>query len=208
MNSLDDELEFEYWLYEQAAEDAKEKTEDNVVKYVEEQEYSLYEDRFVYDNNCVIRKKKILKYKAEARVCDYFCRFIIDFWANQAKTSVTPKELYGKMIFRGQYTSWKGFFLESSLSDKFRLRRNTFKISGMEDMLDNTLICALILYDCTTYFDLDENDESEKQEELWHIVKKLLKNNIQVEDDVQIDEVKYLIVNSCSELTMRYFTIK
>ena len=145
--------------------------------------YILYKDLFHYHSTKIRRKTPPFKYNKEECACDFFCKLMIQIFANYTKKFDTPKSLYNKLIFSGEYTSWKGFFLESPLAEMFGVRRKKYKIEGLEELLENTITCALILYDCiekikADYEQEEGDDERSINEDIWWITKKLIDNNI------------------------------
>lgn len=168
----------DYELYDELGEfyeteNEEQQNQKTVFKYVRADEYDIYENAFVISGVNIKRKDNVYQLDTMAYQWDFYCKLQILYYAHKGEY-LTPYTLHKKMklISGGWYTAWKGFFMESVLSEFFDVERREYRITGMDELLNNSQTCALLLKKCICMEDCEEDNEADRA--IWNIIGKVV----------------------------------
>lgn len=141
------------------------------VRYLYDDKYEWYEDFLQLKKGKLVGKKKEAYYLFDVSVfeADMYCKIRTMCCVESQNEIYTPYKLRNMdFIKTGRYSDWKSYIPDSSIADAFGMQERKYKIKGIEELLENTTICILILWDCVKY------KHPDKKNEFWFIVKKVI----------------------------------
>lgn len=153
-------------------EESDEEESSNIdVKYLYDDRYEWYEDFLQLEKGKLVGQKKEAYYLFDVSVfeADMYCKIRTVFCAESQNEMYTPYKLRNMdFIKTGRYSDWKSYIPDSSIADAFGMKEKKYKIEGIKELLQNTTICILLLWDCVRY------RQPDKKSEFWLIVKKVI----------------------------------
>lgn len=168
----DYELFSEWERYEKHfEEDEKEDWKSIQIRYINPYEYADYENSLEIVGARVNRKNNTFRLEKELCICDYICKVLISYCANN-EALTTPVQLHkNKYIKAGRYTEWKGGFMGSALAAYFDVEPQKYQMGNIEDLLENTTTCMLILHN----YVIEKEIDADNNDNIWSIIEKIIK---------------------------------
>lgn len=176
------------------------------IDYVDEDSYELFEREIRIEvRNQIVSIRNLndcYQLDMSRALCDYFCKLMIYSFAESSE-KMTPRDLYKgvgshKLIKSGNYTKWKGAFIESGFARNFGVNGKAYQIKGVKELLNCTAICVVLLYEYISENWDEEEDVLNEIDSLGDVYKKIMKayndgkkqTNLSIEEK---NEISYLL---------------
>ncbi|NBI87836.1 hypothetical protein D3Z47_17230 [Lachnospiraceae bacterium] len=173
----DYELNMRYERYYNEREDDEENNK-IYIDYINEENFISYQNevKVELEGSLIKKKKNYYPLDVISASCDYVCKLMIYSYA-QSVPKISPANLYVgnknceyKLITSGNYTRWKGKFMESDFADFFGIRKKVYVIKGLEELLNYSAICILLLNEYLS----DDINIKDVEEETWIVAQRIL----------------------------------